>query len=72
MSLDVAKVEIEYLKKEIEELRLDVRALTKQISSQNDKLLELQLGRRWLWGLLSAAAIMGALIDTLMKFFKVY
>ena len=72
MSLEAVQIEIDYLKKSNEELRSDVKALTRAVQELNTELLKIQVGWRWLLGMLSAAAVAGALVDHLMKILKVY
>ena len=72
MSLEVTKVEIEYLKKQNDVLERKIEKLTEAVDALTEQLIELRLGRKWLWGLLSAAALVGALADTIARFLKVY
>jgi hypothetical protein len=72
LSYEVTKVEIDHLKKSHEELKSDIQALTATVNKLNEQLLEIRLGRRWLLGMLSASAVAGALVDTLMRLLKIY
>lgn len=72
MTPEVVKVEIDYLKKQHDELRADIQELTKTVQALSDKILEINVGRRWLLGMLSASAVAGALVDTVMRIFKIY
>lgn len=72
MTPEVIQVEIDYLKKQHDELRGDIQKLTDTVQKLSDKILEIHVGRRWLLGMLSASAVAGALVDTLMRIFKVY
>lgn len=71
-SLEAVQIEIDYLKKSNEDLRQDVKELTKAVQELNTELLKIQVGWRWLLGMLSAAAVAGALVDHLMKILRVY
>lgn len=70
MSLELTRLEIDYLKKSQEELKANIKELTEQVSHMNEQLLEVRLGRKWLWGLLTASALVGATINHFISFIK--
>lgn len=66
------EIEIAYIKKALEEQKEDIKELSKLVNHLDKTLNEIKFGRKWLWGMLSASALVGALVDTLMRLLKVY
>jgi prefoldin subunit 5 len=72
MSVQALKVEIDHLKESIRELKVDIKEYRKELQDLNDFVHEARLGRKWMLGILSASVMLGAFIDNILKWFKLY
>jgi hypothetical protein len=72
MTEPVSRIEIELLKDLIKEQREELKNLRIEVRELHEAILEIRIGKKWLWGLLGAAAVFGGLIDTALKLLKVY
>lgn len=72
MNTEVTQLEIAYLKKDISELHDVTKDLAKEVRILSDQLKEIQSSRRWFIAMLSGAALAGALVDTILRIFRVY
>ena len=64
--------DVQELRDSIKELRAELKEVRNELSQVNLFVNESKLGRKWLLGIISASALLGGLMDTLMRAFKVY
>lgn len=71
-TVETLRVTVEHLAESVKELKQEVKNLQKEVSSLNLIVYEAKVGRRWLIGFLSSAVVLGTLVDTILRWFKIY
>lgn len=66
------KVEVRYLKEGQDKLAEEIHALRMDMKNVNEFITEARYGKTFLFGLLTAAATLGAVIDYLCRLIKLY
>lgn len=66
------KVEVRYLKEGQDKLAEEIQALRQDMKIVNKFITEARYGRSYLFGMLTAAATLGAVIDYLCRLVKLY
>ena len=76
---EALSVEIRHISQDIEELRASIKELRQEIKEVRNELSQVnlfvnesKLGRKWLFAMLSASAVLGGLIDLIMRALKLY
>ena len=64
--------DIEDLRTSIKEFRQEIKEVRNELNAINLFVNESRLGRKWLFGAISASALLGGLIDTILRALKVY
>lgn len=69
---EALKIQIDHLAESIRELKSEVKSLNQEVNRLNLLVYEARVGRKWLFGLLSSAVLLGTFIDTILRWFKLY
>jgi len=72
MSTEALRVEVEHLKETVKELKTEVKQFREDVADLKTIVYEARVGRKWLIGFLSSAVLLGTLIDTILRWFKIY
>lgn len=70
--VEALKVEVRYLKEGQDHLRDEIKLLRQEMKGVSDFVTEARYGKTYLFGILTAAATLGALIDYLCRLIKLY
>lgn len=66
------KVEVRYLKEAQQETKVELANLRKEIRDLTTFITEAKFGRRFMIGAITAAALLGGMIDTICRALKLY
>jgi hypothetical protein len=66
------KVEVRYLRESQAELKQDIKDISTELKHITQFVTEAKFGRRWLLGMITLSAALGATIDHLCRLLKLY